>query len=94
MIEILFEENNKRVAAYDEGNLIGKCTYFVDKDGVWNVDHTIVEKEYGGLGLGGKLFSEVITNARLKGKKINPICSFAVAAFEKNKEYRDVLNKL
>lgn len=92
MMNILYEENNKRAVALD-GNLeVGQCTY-TEGDGFWIVDHTYVAESHRGQGLAQKLFKELIDQARAKEIKIMPLCSFAVKEFERNPSYADLLKK-
>ena len=92
MIKIVYEEQNLRTAAYDGDTLAGQCTYVV-RDGLWDLEHTIVDPAYGGQGLAGKLGDELVQKAREKGVKIVPTCSYALKTFEKNAEYADVWAK-
>lgn len=55
------------------------------------VDHTQVNPELKGQGMGGKLLDELVAFAREKKIKVLPLCPFANAQFEKNVGYRDVL---
>ncbi|MFM1524557.1 MULTISPECIES: GNAT family N-acetyltransferase [Helcococcus] len=90
MIKIVFEKENKRSAAYDRDKLVGVCTYN-ELNGEWMVNHTGVEKEYGGQGIASKLVECLVENARKERAKIHPICSFVKREFDKNEEYRDLL---
>lgn len=92
MINIVHEPENKRAAAYDGEKNIGESTYS-SSERLWIIDHTFVEKEYGGRGIAGKLVAKIVEAAREEGKKIIPLCPFAKAEFEKKKEYQDVLSK-
>lgn len=92
MIKIVYEEQNLRTAAYDGDKLAGRCTYVV-RDGLWELEHTIVDPAYGGQGIAGKLVQEIAAQAREHGVKIVPVCSYALKAFEKNAEYADVWAK-
>lgn len=92
MIKIVYEEHNLRTAAYDGDKLAGQCTYVV-RDGIWNLEHTIVDSAYGGQGIAGKLVQELAAQAREHGVKIVPVCSYALKTFEKNAEYADVWAK-
>ena len=89
MIKIVYEEQNLRTAAYDGDKLAGQCTYVV-RDGL---EHTIVDPAYGGQGIAGKLVQELAAQARERGVKIVPVCSYALKTFEKNAEYADVWAK-
>ena len=92
MIKIVYEEHNLRTAAYDGDKLAGQCTYVV-RDGLWGLEHTIVDPAYGGQGIAGKLVQELAAQAREHGVKIVPVCSYALKTFEKNAEYADVWAK-
>ena len=91
MIKIVYEEHNLRTA-YDGDKLAGQCTYVV-RDGLWELEHTIVDPAYGGQGIAGKLVQELAAQARERGIKIVPVCSYALKTFEKNAEYADVWAK-
>lgn len=92
MIKIVYEEQNLRTAAYDGDKLAGRCTYVV-RNGLWELEHTIVDPAYGGQGIAGKLVQELAAQARERGIKIIPSCSYALRTFEKNAEYADVWAK-
>ncbi|MDO5026342.1 MAG: GNAT family N-acetyltransferase [Tissierellia bacterium] len=91
MIEIRYEAENKRSAAYDGDKLVGYETYYVDENGYWVIDHTKVDENYGGQGIASKLVYENVKAARENNKKIIPVCKFAQREFEKKPEYKDVL---
>lgn len=92
MIKIIFEPAQNRVAAYDGDKNIGEATY-LESDNTWTIDHTFVDKNYGGQGIAAKLIDEVVKNARIEKAKIIPQCSYAVKKFETTPEYKDVLAK-
>ncbi|MDO5033847.1 MAG: GNAT family N-acetyltransferase [Actinomycetaceae bacterium] len=89
MVDIRFELEENRSAAYDGENLIGQCT-FIPKNNVWTIIHTGVDPEYAGQGIAKKLVEKVVEQARVEGVKIHPVCPFAVAEFAKHPEYADV----
>lgn len=82
-----------------------KGKFFIEKDGiiiaemtyVWAgetriiIDHTEVDESLKGQGVGKKLVTEAVKFAREKGTKIMPLCPFAQAVFEKEKDFKDVL---
>lgn len=92
MIKIVYEVEKKRSAAYDDKKNIGECTYS-ESPNLWIIDHTQVEKEYGGLGIASKLVAEIVDKARKKNKKIVPLCPFAKKEFIENTSYHDVFSK-
>ena len=55
------------------------------------IDHTGVPRELGGRGVGKALVFRAVEDARKEGFKIIPLCPFAKAQIEKNKEWQDVL---
>ncbi len=53
-------------------------------------EHTIVEPEYRGQGIAGKLVDDMVADARQNGFKIVPQCAYVVAAFERHPDWADV----
>ncbi|XVG95871.1 GNAT family N-acetyltransferase [Eubacteriales bacterium KG127] len=92
MINILFEPERKRAAAYDGATNIGKATYS-ESENLWVLDHTFVNKNYGGQGIAAGLVDKVVENARTSKVKVLPLCSYAKKQFDLNPEYSDVLAK-
>lgn len=91
MINIKYEPDKHRSAAYDDGKEIGFCNYSESED-LWIIDHTETNPEYGGQGIGTKLVAELVEQARSKNVKILPLCPFAKSEFDKRSEYSDVLS--
>ena len=89
MIEIKFEVDNYRSAAYDGDKLVGMAEFSVAND-IWTITHTETDPAYGGQGIGKKLIKCLVEEARASKVKIIPLCSFAVREFEKNLDYQDV----
>lgn len=63
MIKIIYEQKESRAAAYDDEKFIGESTY-AKSDKVWIIDHTFVEKSYGGQGIAGRLVAKLVEEAR------------------------------
>lgn len=89
MVDIVFEADCNRAAAYDDGKEIGEST-FSPSATMWIIDHTLVEEGYGGQGIAGKLVAKIVENARTAGVKILPLCPFAKREFDKKSEYADI----
>ncbi|MBP1157641.1 MULTISPECIES: GNAT family N-acetyltransferase [unclassified Paenibacillus] len=69
---------------------VGEITYqLVDVD-TWIIDHTYIDSRYRGHNLGRLLLDFVVEEAREKGRKIIPSCSYALEQFKRNPEYADV----
>ncbi len=77
MIEYRFEPEERRSAAYDDGQLIGVCQY-TEQDGSWYIVHTEVVPAYGGQGIARELVMIVANEAKERDIPVVPICSYAV----------------
>lgn len=89
MVEIVYEPEYQRSCAYDDGKVVGECTYTAE-DGIWTIDHTEVDETYKGKGVASKLVDEVVQQARDAEVKIIPRCPYAKKLFEHKKQYADV----
>ena len=76
MIQIQFEQEKQRAAAYDGAALIGRCEVQVS-DTTWTITHTEVEPSYGGQGIARKLVLCVAEQAEKEDAKVIPVCSYA-----------------
>ena len=88
-INIVFEEELQRSAAYDGDKLIGECEY-IPSGNTWSITHTGVREAYGGRGIARLLVLKVIEAARAKGVKIKPVCSYAQKMMVGKEEFNDV----
>lgn len=57
------------------------------------IDHTGVPDAFRGQGVGVRLVSRAVEDARAAGKKIIPLCPFAAAQFRRHPEWADVLKQ-
>jgi predicted GNAT family acetyltransferase len=67
---------------------------FVDyrqRDGILTITHTETPPALQGQGLAGKLVKGMIADARQRGLKILPRCSYVTDYFRRHPEERDVL---
>ena len=79
--------------AWNKDPAIGQCTFVsevIDGKTVWTIDHTLVDDEFGGQGIAGKLVAAVVAEAKARGALIKPVCSYAVRQFEKKPEYQEI----
>ncbi len=83
MIEIKYEPENLRFAAYDGIVSAGECCYEVLDDGVWNAYHTYVKDCYSGQGIAKKLFDALVEQAKEEKVKVMPSCSYIQHCFDK-----------
>ena len=72
-----------------EGERLAEITWQL-RDGVMHRDHTYVSNVLRGRGVAKKLLDEAAGYAREHDYKMNAICSYVVAAFEKSEAYDDV----
>ncbi len=91
-INVVFEPELNRSAAYIDGNHVGECEFSVEGS-TWSITHTGVDPAYGGRGIAKLLVLKVIEEARRQKVKIIPICSYAKRMMEGKEEYSDVLEK-
>lgn len=87
--------NGKFYIGESETEFIAHITFKNGGNKVIVIDHTFVDPSLRGQGVAAKLMEQVIKMARTEGLKCVPVCSYAVAAFKRNKDYQDVLlNKI
>ncbi|MBE8713012.1 GNAT family N-acetyltransferase [Sphingobacterium hungaricum] len=77
--------------AREDGKRAGIMTYSVAGDELIIIDHTEVEPEFNGKGVGKELLYKIVEMAREKNIKIIPLCPYAAAMFKKTEDIRDVL---
>lgn len=77
--------------AVEEGQKIGEMTYSKAGSDKIIIDHTEVDENQKGKGIGKILLSKVVDFAREQNVKIIPLCPFAKTMFDKDIDIRDVL---
>lgn len=60
-------------------------------DGGITFTHTVIDDAYGGRGLGGRLASAVLDEARARGLRVNPACSFIRGYIERHPDYLELV---
>jgi predicted GNAT family acetyltransferase len=68
-----------------------EMTFSKAGEGMIIIDHTGVPDAFRGQGVGLKLVTRAVEDARAAGKKIIPLCPFAAAQFRRHPEWADVL---
>lgn len=85
------EEDRGEYRAHVEGNpAIGRLTW-VERHGVHFADHTLVPPVIGNRGVAAQLVEALVADARERGFKVHPVCSYVAAAFKRHPEWADVL---
>lgn len=90
-IQQINRESKGFFKAVSEGKEAGRMTYSWAGSEKFIIDHTEVNSEFNGKGVGKKMVLAAVEYARENKLKIIPLCPFAKAMFEKIFEIRDVL---
>ncbi|HUQ64735.1 MAG TPA: GNAT family N-acetyltransferase [Flavitalea sp.] len=75
----------------EKGNRIAELAYTWRGNDVISIDHTEVDENAEGKGLGSSLVEHVVSFARKTGIKVILYCPFAKTVFERHKNFQDVL---
>lgn len=92
-MEILLNEDSSKgfAMARENNKRVGMMTYSIASPELIIIDHTDVEPEYNGKGVGKKMLYKIVEMARHKNIKIIPLCPFAAAMFKKSGDIKDIL---
>ncbi|HEX8016133.1 MAG TPA: GNAT family N-acetyltransferase [Flavobacterium sp.] len=77
--------------AIEDEKQAGKMTYTWAGDAKFIIDHTEVNEEFNGKGVGKKLVMAAVEYARTNNLKIIPLCPFAKSVFDKTEDIHDAL---
>ncbi|HLT65455.1 MAG TPA: GNAT family N-acetyltransferase [Flavobacterium sp.] len=77
--------------AESDGKKAGEMTYSQAGNDKIIIDHTDVNPEFKGQGVGKLMVMTAVEFARENSIKILPLCPFAKAVFDKNEDIQDVL---
>jgi predicted GNAT family acetyltransferase len=75
-----------------EGERVGEMHYRMSANNKMIIDHTEVDEEMEGQGIGKHLLQALVDYVREKKIKVISRCTFARATFERMKEWQDVLD--
>lgn len=92
-MEIIQENNDKKgvFKAIDNTIEAGLMTYSWAGENKFIIDHTEVNPDFAGKGVGKQLVMKAVAFAREHNLKIMPLCPFAKSVFNKVPEINDVL---
>lgn len=92
-MEIIQENEEKRgfFKAIENGEEAGLMTYTWAGHTKFIIDHTDVNPNFKGKGIGKQMVMKAIDYARSNNLKIMPLCPFAKSVFDKNPDIADVL---
>jgi predicted GNAT family acetyltransferase len=89
-ITVRHNPGHQRFEILDAGNVIGKAAY-KDYDGGASPQrifyHTVINEEYGGQGLAGRLATVALDETVKAGLGIVPVCPFIKKFLTKHPEY-------
>ncbi|WP_309067363.1 GNAT family N-acetyltransferase [Microbacterium sp.] len=74
-----------------ESELAGVLAYEDGADGSRTLLHTVVWQEHSGHGLGGRLATHAFADARRRGARIVPVCTFIQAWLERHPDQADIV---
>ncbi len=89
-VTIRHNPERQRFEVLTRGNVIGKAVYKEYDDGVAPQRifyHTVINEEYGGQGLAGKLAKVALDETVDEGRAIVPVCPFIKTYLGKHPEY-------
>jgi len=94
-VQIEFEDNGHkgRYVVRGADGAEAEMTFTRSGDSRIIIDHTGVPDAFRGQGIGAKLVTRAVEDARAAGKTILPLCPFAAAQFARHPEWADVLAK-
>lgn len=92
-MEIIQQEDGGKGSfkAMEGTTVAGEMTYVWAGETRFIIDHTEVSPAFNGKGVGKQLLMAAVEFARGRKVSILPLCPFAKAMFEKNKDISDVL---
>lgn len=90
-IQHINNESKGFFKAMEDGKEAGRMTYSKAGESRFIIDHTEVNPEFNGKGVGKKMVLAAVEYARQNQLKILPLCPFAKSVFDKTEEIRDVL---
>jgi len=92
-MEIIQENEDRKglFKAIEDGKEAGVMTYTWAGSTKFIIDHTEVNPDFKGKGVGQQMVMKAVEYARANHLKIMPLCPFAKSVFDKNPEITDVL---
>ncbi len=90
-IERVDQEKGGYFTAVIDGREAGKMTFTKSGDNQITIDHTEVNSEYQGKGVGKAMVEQSAEYARNENIKIIPECSYAKKIMDRSSDFDDVL---
>lgn len=91
-VDVTISDNpdQRRYEALVDGQVAGFAQYRLDGD-VIDFNHTVVEDEFEGKGIGGRLASGALDDVRQRGLRVIATCPFIKGYIERHEAYQDLL---
>ena len=90
-VRVTDNPDQQRYEAFaDDGRLAGYVTYRL-RPGLITLDHTEVDDEFEGEGVGSRLVSAVLDDARRRELVVHPVCPFVNSYIDRHREYVDLV---
>ena len=90
-IQLENNEKNGRAIATVDGKQVGEMTFVWAGDQKIIIDHTDVDENQKGKGVGKQLLSKIIEMVAEKSIKVMPLCPYAKHEFDKNSSLHQYL---
>lgn len=82
-------EHGEYHAHVEGSDHVGRLTW-IGRNGVRIAEHTLVPRAIGGRGVAAQLVEAMVADARERGFRIKPVCSYVVAKFDEHPEWADL----
>ncbi|MBK1440938.1 N-acetyltransferase [Parapedobacter sp. ISTM3] len=92
-MEIQRDDNGKKglFRAIIDGEEVGLMTYTWAGSNKFIIDHTEVNPDFSGKGVGKQLVMAGVSFARENGLRVMPLCTYAKRVFDRTPAIRDIL---
>lgn len=92
-ITIRNNPDRQRFQVFDGDAAIGQAAYLDDSDGHRIFYHTVIDEEYGGQGLAGRLAAHALDETVAAGLEIVPVCPYIRNYLGKHPRYESRVQK-
>ena len=79
-----------------DGRQAGRVGFRIadDREGpqVWTIYTTVVDRDFGGRGVGSALVADVIAHAEAAGARVRPTCWFVAGWLDRHPEHQHLLD--
>lgn len=91
-VEVADHPDESRYQATLDGAVAGVAAYRLTGD-VVTFTHTEVDPDHGGQGIGGKLARFALDDARARGLRVHPRCTFMRSWIKGHPDYADLVDE-